>query len=91
MVNSSQLILSIILIFTKNLTIYPLIKKDENMTFKCVLTKKHPNGTKESSPVAKTIGYIRSLKNEPFFGKVKFHGSPELKLPGSKYIGKIKF
>ena len=74
-------------IFTKNLTIYPILKEDENVTFKCVLTKKNPNATKESSPVSKTIGYIRGLENEPFFGEVKFHGSPELNLPGSRYIG----
>ena len=78
-------------IFTKNLTIYPLLKEDSNETFKCVLTKKNPNGTKESSPVSKTIRYIRGLENEPFFGEVKFHGSPELNLPGSRYIGKTKF
>ena len=77
-------------IFTKNLTIYPLLKEDSNETFKCVLTKKNPNGTKESSPVSKTIRYIRGLENEPFFGEVKFHGSPELNLPGSRYIGKDK-
>ena len=74
-------------IFTKNLTIYPLLKEDESEIFKCVLTKKNPNGTKESSPVSKTIRYIRGLENEPFFGEVKFHGSPELNLPGSVYIG----
>ena len=74
-------------IFTKNLTIYPLLKEDESETLKCVLTKKNPNGTKESSPVSKTIRYIRGLENEPFFGEVKFHGSPELDLPGSVHIG----
>ena len=78
-------------IFTKNLTIYPLLKEDENETFKCVLTKKNPNGTKESSPVSKTVRHIRGLENEPFFGEVKFHGSPELNLLGSRYIGKKKF
>jgi hypothetical protein len=67
------------------------LKEDENVTFKCVLTKKNPNGTKESGPVAKTIGHIRNSENDPFFGNVKFHGSPELNLPGSVFIGKINF
>ena len=74
-------------ILKKSLTINKLLKEDENTTVSCIVTKKSPKGLKRSDPAVKKIGYIRRDEKEPFFGNVKFHGSHELNLDSSRFLG----